>query len=72
MRSGGKSRLRPVDVLALAAAPTFGLMGLLSAVTGDTHTLLCTQGREPSSLSGMTPMYFLMALFHLSPWFRRS
>ena len=57
--------------LSLAAAPTFVLMAFLTAAFGDPHAVpLCSQPELPSPLSGMTPMYLLMAAFHLVPWFR--
>lgn len=53
--------------LSLAAAPTFAIMALLTAVLGggplDT---LC--GASP--LTGMVAMYMLMSVFHLAPWLR--
>lgn len=65
----GRVAVRPSSWLSLAAAPTFALMGLLTAITGDAHAaLLCSESGEPSPFAGMTPMYLLMALFHLTPW----
>ena len=57
--------------LALAAAPTFSLMALITAIGGDGHAAtLCSQAGQASALAGMVPMYLLMAAFHLSPWLR--
>ena len=55
-----------VDWLSLVAAPTFAVMGLLSAVTGAPD-MICASG---SPLTGMTTMYGLMSAFHLSPWLK--
>ena len=57
------------DWLYLAAAPTFAIMALLTAVLGGPADLLCSAvGSSP--LSGMTPMYLLMSAFHLAPWLK--
>ena len=70
MPSGPMSSLRAADRLALAAAPTFASMALLTALIGDSHAaMFCTQADPPSVLTGMAPMYLLMAAFHLPPWF---
>jgi hypothetical protein len=55
--------------LSLAAAPTFGMMALLSFVGGDGLAMICSAGQE-SPLSGMTAMYLLMSAFHSGPWLR--
>ena len=72
MPSAG-GRLRAADWLSLAAAPTFALMASVTALLGDAHaSAICSQTGMPSPLSGMIPMYLLMAAFHLSPWLRRA
>ena len=58
------------DWLSLSAAPVFALMALLTALTGDTQPSLCTQSTGWLHLSGMVPMYLLMAAFHLAPWLK--
>ncbi len=57
------------DWLCLAAAPTFTAMALLTAIHGD-QDMMCMSGPGGSMLSGMMPMYLLMAAFHLAPWLR--
>jgi hypothetical protein len=53
--------------LAIAAAPTFATMAIMTTLsTGEGTGAIC--GSDPSSLAGMTPMYLLMCLFHTSPW----
>lgn len=55
--------------LALAAAPTFALMALVS-VTGAEPAPLCSVATGRLPLDGMTAMYLLMSLFHLPAWLR--
>jgi hypothetical protein len=58
------------DFLYLAAAPTFAIMALLTAVLGGgSLDALCSSA---SPLSGMVPMYLLMSAFHLAPWLKLS
>jgi hypothetical protein len=57
------------DCLSLAAAPTFAVMALLTAVLGGGPlAMLC--GADTSPLTGMIPMYVLMSAFHTAPWLR--
>lgn len=69
----GRASLGAAQWLSLAAAPTFALMALLTALAGGSHAApLCTEAAGPWALSGMAPMYLLMAAFHLAPWLRRT
>jgi hypothetical protein len=52
--------------LALAASPTFALMAWIAAPP----MLLCSSGSSILPIDGMTAMYLLMSLFHLSPWLK--
>ncbi|HSZ93934.1 MAG TPA: hypothetical protein VK822_31675 [Acetobacteraceae bacterium] len=55
--------------LALAASPTFALMAWFAA--NDAHRMaLCAAGSSILPIDGMTAMYGLMSLFHLSPWLK--
>ena len=59
------------DWLCLAAAPTFAVMALLTAVQGSGQAdIFCSATHSASPLGGMVPMYVLMAAFHLSPWLK--
>lgn len=59
------------DGLCLAAAPTFAVMALLTAVVGDGPLgRLCSPGPGDSPLTGMVAMYILMSVFHSAPWLR--
>jgi hypothetical protein len=60
--------LRSSNRLYLAAAPTFAMMALLTAVLGDGSALCSIANASP--LSGMVPMYVLMSVFHLPPWLK--
>ena len=55
--------------LSLAAAPTFSVMALLTALVGDgPANILCSANPDASHLTGMIPMYLLMSAFHSAPW----
>lgn len=57
-----------IDVLALAAAPTFAVMAI---ATGSSPAMaFCAPGAGILPIDGMTAMYLLMSLFHLPPWLR--
>ncbi|MGH6909682.1 MAG: hypothetical protein ACREE0_18795 [Phenylobacterium sp.] len=70
--AGGKiAQSGPVDWLSLAAAPTFAVMALLTAVPGgDALSMVCGPARGVLGLSGMVPMYLLMSAFHSAPWLK--
>ncbi|QUD88141.1 hypothetical protein [Phenylobacterium montanum] len=56
--------------LSLAAAPTFAVMAVLTAVSGGGGMeMMCSPGAG-SPLSGMVPMYLLMSAFHSPAWLR--
>jgi hypothetical protein len=55
--------------LSLAAAPTFAIMALLTAVHGPPD-MLCSTTQDASPFSGMVPMYLLMSAFHAAPWLK--
>jgi hypothetical protein len=59
----------PAGWLALAASPTFALMAWIAA-TDAPSIALCSSGSSILPIDGMTAMYLLMSLFHLSPWLK--
>lgn len=63
---------RPADLagrLGLAAAPVFGLMAAISALSPPGMTI-CSAASASGPISDMTLMYLLMGFFHLPPWLR--
>ena len=68
-RSGGSDG-GAAGWLSLAAAPTFAIMALLTAVIGSgAPENLCSAGHA-SFVGGMVPMYLLMSAFHSAPWLK--
>jgi hypothetical protein len=66
--NGQGSAMGPADWLYLAAAPTFAIMALLTAVLSGGSPLCSAASVSP--LTGMVPMYLLMSAFHLPPWLK--
>jgi hypothetical protein len=59
------------DLLGLAAAPTFAMMALLTALLGaGVPDMICASAAGGWPLGGMVPMYLLMSAFHTAPWLR--
>ena len=70
-RAGSGNAPGVVRWLGLAAAPTFAAMALVSAMHGSgSFDAFCSATHGGLSLTGMTPMYVLMSLFHAAPWLR--
>ena len=69
-KSTAATGLGAADWLSFAAAPTFALMALLTPVLGGTADMICAAAPDASPLSGMVPMYWLMAAFHAAPWLK--
>ena len=67
-------RLEPLhraDWLALAAAPTFALMAVVTGILDSgAHQMPCSAAMHMSPVSGMVLMYVLMSGFHLTPWLK--
>ena len=69
--SGNAAALGAADWLCLAAAPTFAIMALLTAVLGGGRRICsASAAQDASPLSGMVPMYVLMSAFHSAPWLK--
>jgi hypothetical protein len=61
--------LGAAEGLALAAAPIFAIMALLTAVDGSAD-MSCMAAQDASPLSGMVLMYVLMSAIHSAPWLK--
>ena len=57
--------------LCLAASPTFALMAWIAAHDAPPMAL-CFSGSSILPVGGMSAMYLLMSLFHLSSWLKFS
>ena len=55
--------------LALAASPTFALMAWIGA-NHSAPVTFCSSVSRIAPVDGMTAMYLLMSVFHLSPWLK--
>src|SRR5205814_407316 len=64
----GASDRGAADWLSLAAAPTFAVMALLTAIGGGGPLDVLCSGA--SAVGGMVPMYVLMSAFHAAPWLK--
>jgi hypothetical protein len=65
----GSAALRVANRLSLAAAPTFAVMALATALGGAADAV-CVAEHHASPFTGMAAMYVLMSAFHLTPWLR--
>lgn len=68
--TGNGTALGAAEWLSLAAAPTFAIMALLTAVVGNGAMDSLCLAAHASLLGGMVPMYLLMSAFHLAPWLK--
>jgi hypothetical protein len=62
--------LGPAGWVCLAAAPTFAVMALMTAVVGAPQDMFCMSTQGASALNGMAFMYMLMSAFHSAPWLK--
>jgi hypothetical protein len=68
--SGYAGAFHVAEWLGLAAAPTFAIMALLTALGGGQQDVFCAVMQHSSPLGGMVPMYLLMSTFHSAPWLK--
>jgi len=67
---GGRAALGAAGWLGLAAAPTFALMALWSALSSASTAMRCLPMADASPSGGMATMYLLMSAFHAAPWLK--
>lgn len=60
-----------INVLCLAATPTFAIMALLTGMTGGSADMMCSAAHGAWPPGGMVSMYALMSVFHAAPWLKR-
>ena len=63
---------RPRDAagwIGLAASPTFTVMAWIAA-TDASRFAICSSASGMPAIDGMTWMYLLMSLLHVSPWLK--
>jgi hypothetical protein len=65
----GATAVGAANWLSLAAAPTFGMMALLTHFGAGPPDAMCSTG-SVSGFGGMVPMYLLMSAFHSAPWLK--
>ena len=58
------------NALALAAAPTFAAMALLTALMGGGPAATLCGAMQGGPFNGMVTMYLLMSAFHVGPWLK--
>jgi hypothetical protein len=68
-RGGDRASGLAAGFLALAAAPTFAVMAVLTGAFGSTD-MHCSPAMPASPLDGMVVMYLLMSAFHSAPWLK--
>jgi hypothetical protein len=64
---------RVANGLALAAAPTFALMAVVTMIENTrSQDGICSIGPAGAWPTGMAPMYVLMSIFHATAWLKAS